>query len=374
MVVSIASVRSLIPHKSKPVLYCYPLWKRISFSVISEIHIEELKKHLWIETIDENALPIVYLMSNPVIVLHPYFYPMQKYERQLAVRFQKAKAVIGIDVADSDHITEYAVRLTEYASAMVVPSTYAKNTYVSSGVRKPVHVVPHGVYQYWIDSPRCMPLTFKPIANLKERMGYKAIMSWITHSPYRKGLDILIQLYNRLVDEYRNIMLILRVGEGVGYFLTKTRFQRGDIKPYFDGFIEEKWLSEEEKMELFDIADMFVLSSRGGGFEHPALEGLARLTPVIASDKGSWTDYLPSWSLVESRRSGQVLAGNPIHDGYGYEMIIEKAVDRAIDILNNLDEYREKTRQHVTHVIKPCFTWEHIGKQLKDVIQKYMEG
>ncbi|RKY29150.1 MAG: hypothetical protein DRP74_09210 [Candidatus Omnitrophota bacterium] len=374
MVVSNTSIRSLIPRKSKPVLYTYPIWKRISFSIISEIHVEELKKYLWVETIDENALPIVYLMSNPVIVIHPYFYPMQKYERQLAVRFQRARAVIGIDVADSNHITPYAVRLTEYASAMIVPSTYAKNAYVSSGVKRPVYVVPHGVYQDWIDSPKRNLSTFIPIVHLKERMGYIAIMSWITHSGYRKGLDILLNLYNRLVEEYRNIMLILRVGEGVGYFLTKTDFQEGDIKPYFDGFIEKVWLTEEEKMELFDMADMFVLSSRGGGFEHPALEALTRLTPVIASDKGSWTDYLPSWSLVESRRSGQVLEGNPIHDGYGSEMIIEKAVDRTINILNNLDEYREKTRLHIAHVIKPRFTWEHIGKKLKDVIQKYMEG
>ena len=81
---------------------------------------------------------------------------------------------------------------------------------------------------------------------------------------------------------------------------------------------------------------------------------------------------MPKWGLVPSRRSGRVLLNNPIHDGCGVEMIIDKGVDRAVEILNNLEEYKAKTRDHIERVIKKQFTWEAVGEKLKNVIQKYL--
>ena len=47
-------------------------------------------------------------------------------------------------------------------------------------------------------------------------------------------------------------------------------------------------MNEEQQRELFDQADLFLLTSRGGGFEHPGLMALARGVPTIAAKGGAW--------------------------------------------------------------------------------------
>ena len=76
--------------------------------------------------------------------------------------------------------------------------------------------------------------------------------------------------------------------------------------------------------------------------------------------------------LVPSKPSGVVLAGNSIHTGVGVEMIVDKAVDKIHCILDNLEEYRVKTREHVNTVVKKRFIWSQIGLQLRDIILRYM--
>ncbi|RLC85264.1 MAG: hypothetical protein DRJ03_12215 [Chloroflexi bacterium] len=135
--------------------------------------------------------------------------------------------------------------------------------------------------------------------------------------------------------------------------------------------ITKNWFSQNQKMLLFDLADVFLLGSRGGGFEHPALEAIARGIPTIGAEGGAWEDYMPKWMLVPSHKSQQVLAGNPIHDGCGVEMEIHKAVEKTIEFLTD-KEYKQKTKDYVKNVIEKNFTWEKIALKLKNIITRYL--
>jgi len=358
--------------QSTSIWYVHPMFKHVSFGVIGEKHYELLKQHFRIEPIDELAFPFIQIISHPLVLMQPYFYPMQKFEKKITRNLNKISGIIGVDVADSDHISKYAVRLTDHATAMIVPSNFSKHTYVNSGVKRPVHVISHGVDREWIEAPKQKPATFHHLARLKERRNLKLILCWILHSPIRKGLDLLLQYYQALMKEYNNVLLVVKTAQGVGYFPETIEIKDGQLEHHMDGKVLIGWLNEKEKMELFDLCDLYFLSSRGGAFEHPPLEALARGEIVLGAKGGAWEDYLPDWALIPSRKSGQVLPNNQIHDGCGVEVLIDKAVDKTIEIFNNMDEYKARVQEHIDTCVKQNFTWEKIGLQLKNVVQKYL--
>jgi len=344
----------------KYIFYAYPMWKKVSFSLIAEKHVQQLRKYFNVETIDENTLPFIRGLFTPFVIVQPFFYPFQKYEKYLAKHLKRWKGLIGVDVADSNRISSYAVRLTEYASALIVPSSFSKNAFLNSGVKVPVHILPHGVDEQYINTPKIQPNSFKILENLKQSKNMKILVTYILHSDYRKGLDLLEKIYSKLRRERKDIALAIKDLRGVRLKIDK------EIR-IFTG-----WLSEQDKMELFDLSDLFLLTSRGGGFEHPCLEAIARGVPAIGAEGGAWQDYMCKWMLIPSKPSGTVLAGNSIHTGVGVEMIVDKAVDKIHHILDNLEEYRVKTREHVNTVVKKRFIWSQIGLQLRDIILRYM--
>jgi len=340
--------------------YVYPMWHIVSFTLIAEKHIAQLRKYFLVEKVDELAFPHIMPMSKPIVFIHPFFFIVGKYGRILSRKLHLYRYIIGVDVADSDHISELAVSMTDYANAMIVPSTFAMRAYIRSGVRTPVYVVPHGLDKEWYEKPNTAQKYFDDLIRLKQRRGAKLLLFFLWHSSYRKGFDIVYNLYRRLRRERKDVLLVFKTKTANGKEAQMMR-SIGAIHIY-------GWLTEEQKMALYDACDIYILASRGGGFEMNGLEALARGLPVIAARGGSWEDYLPDYLLVDSRPTPYVLENNPIHDGKGVEMIIEKAVDKIHDILENMDEYKARINTH-REKIKKIFNWETIGKKLASIVR-----
>jgi glycosyltransferase involved in cell wall biosynthesis len=348
------------------VWYIYPVFKHVSWTSIADEHVNYLRQHIPVNALNEGVLPLLGLSTRPKILVQPYFYPFQRWENILKTKLSRINALIGIDVADSNRITEYAVRLTEYADAMVVPSEFARRAYVESGVRKPVHVLPHGVSEGWLRGE--VPNTFsdKVFTDSLDKIrgkGYRLMLSYVMHSEYRKGYDLLREIYARVRRERADCRLVLKACDGV-WLCDESADERTTL-------ISHRWLEDYDKMRLFDVCDLYLLTSRGGGFEHPPLEGLARGLPMIGAKGGSWEDYMPPWAGVDSEPSGVVLEGNPIHCGIGVQLKVDKAVDKVLHMLDNIDDYKAKAREYANTVIREKFTWDVIGKELLDIIKRY---
>jgi len=192
------------------VWYVYPMWHRVSFTLVAQRHIRELKRYMRVEEIDELAFPHINPHSRPVVILHPYFYVMTRASRLIARRLQHYGALIGVDVADSDHISQLAVSMTNYARAMIVPSTFSKRVYECSGVTVPVHVVPHGLDEEWYTVPNTAVQYFADLVQLKREKRLKYILFFLWHSEYRKGWDLVLEWYRRLRAERKDVVLVLK--------------------------------------------------------------------------------------------------------------------------------------------------------------------
>ena len=343
------------------VWYVYPAWHRVSFTLIAHRHISELRHYMRVTEVDELAFPHITPHSRPLVILHPYFFIMMRSSRVLARRLHEYRGIIGVDVADSDHISNLAVSMTHYARAMIVPSAFAKRVYEESGVTVPVYVVPHGLEPGWYLRPNIAGEYWGELLKLKYEKKLKLILFYLWHSEYRKGWDLVLEFYKKLKRERKDVILVVKT---VSENEAMKQLCRRISCVYIYG-----WLTEEQKIALYDAADLYPLFSRGGGFEMNGLEAVARLVPVIAAKGGAWEDYLPQWSLVDSHPCPYVLKDNPIHDGRGVEVDVEKAVDRAHDILENLDDYRARLAEWREKKLKTEFNWLNISSKLFNIIQ-----
>jgi len=345
--------------------YVYPQWHTVSFTLIARKHIAELKKYFRVYEIDELAFPTLGLATKPIMLVHPTFYALSRFSAHRERLIPRIRALIGVDTADGDRITGLAVSITNYCDAMVVPSNWARDAYVDSGVRTPVYVVPHGVGREYFEKS----VEFKHFGDLlalKRSRGYKYLLFYCWHSEWRKGFDLVLDVYDRIRRERKDIVLICKLMTEHGVYQPVVK-QRG-------GIIVAGWLKEDQKIELYDLCDVYLLFTRGGGFELNGLEALARGEVVVAADKGSWTDYMPKWSLVKSHYCECPLKDNPIHAGRGVEIDVNIAAKKVLDVIDDLDEHKAKVREHVEKNIKPAYGWDNVGKMLADVVYEVGDG
>ena len=99
------------------------------------------------------------------------------------------------------------------------------------------------------------------------------------------------------------------------------------------------------------------------------LESLARGVPVVTSDIGAWTDYVPKFLQVKHDKKVIVLPNNKIHVGYGYTVSVKHAVKKINDILDNLEEYKAKVIEYRDKVLKEKYTWDNVARKLIEVIK-----
>jgi len=343
--------------------YVYPRWHTVSFSLIAKKHIEHLKRYYRLYEIDELSFHTIDVFTSPICLIHPYFFIITRHPQIFFNRLSKFRLIIGIDVADSNRIGKHAVELCELAHAMIVPSNFARNAYITSGVRIPVHVVPHGISQTYFRNPRIPRQSIlHKLYKLKHDKGYIYTLFFLWHSDYRKGADLVYAVMKEIQKIHHNVILIVKSG-GI-------HPQLSQLKSYFIC----KWLTEDELVDLYDLCDIYLLFSRGGGFELNGLEALARNEIVIATKGGAWDDYLPDFLLIPPKRYVKVFPdANPItsiHCGLGPELDVEKAIDKLHSIINNLDDYKAKVKEYWDK-IKNDFTWEAVAKKIKHIIDKY---
>lgn len=344
--------------------YVYPMQHLVSFQLIAKKHIEQLRRKFKIQEVDEKGFTNILPYTNPFVIVHPLLYIAgQNYEHFI---FQRAfiDTMIGVEVADSDRVSNEAVNISNVADALIVPSNFSKNAYQSSGTRIPIHVIPHGLSSHFY-RPKREPnrKEFKYLDKMKKEKNYIYLLFFLWHSSHRKGADLVYHVFNQLSKERDNVVLILKssslsFGQGMMFDQQKTILIAG-------------WLEEDDIVDLYDLADIYLLFSRGGGFELNGLEALSRGLITLGAEVGAWTDYLPKEFLLPISRMVKVLPNNAYHVGLGGEIDIDKATDKLIEIVDNIDEWKARAREYSKYILEN-YSWDKIGEKLIKVIETYL--
>jgi glycosyltransferase involved in cell wall biosynthesis len=357
--------------EKRTIFYVYPRFKNISFSLIAKHHVSFLKQVTNVEEINEETLDIQYWLPHKTVLLHPILYSLigdrkEQFE-QRRKRLDKLLPVVdkigGFDTADSDKISEVAVEVLNKMNLIFVPSNYAKESYVSSGVSVSVEVLPHGVSKAFLRKPR-VPTNehLRKLFDYKRRNNIVYILFFYMHSGWRKGVDIVLRTYENLIKHHKNVILIVKHGGGIDQYIRFMRYMR---------VIEvSEFLSEDDLVDLYDLADILLVPSRGGGFGLNALEGIARGCITIVPDYGCFKDYIKYTIPVFAPKPVEVFPDNPIHVGMGREVEYFSFYEAIASVLKDLKFYKTVFKDHSKKVRK-AYSWEVIGNQLIEKLKHH---
>ena len=357
-------------HYKKRLTYCYPVKKNVSFSLIARNHIRYgLGERYYVFHVDVDNLRFLRLLPTNYVLLHPLFYPFyycwyndRELQYQLAkIRSTRCDKIVALDTADSDRISDRAVMIANYLpDVIIVPSEYSRKAYIDSGVKKPIHVLPHGVSDvFFTDIFVIKDHQLLFIYKKAKNEGKKIMLFFCLHSEYRKGADIVHKAINILRKERNDFILLCK-------FSTHNQ-------PYIDmcDYIITKFMNDDELKTLYDISDIVLVPSRGGGFELNGLEALIRDRPIVYPEGSCIEEYakriVPELAVKVAFKP-IVLPNNPIHVGRGHEVDLDDFIGKIRYVLDNVEELKLKIRERFKE--KHQFRWVEIVGKLINILER----
>jgi glycosyltransferase involved in cell wall biosynthesis len=355
--------------------YVYPIYKKISFNVISSNHIKHLKgnsrdikkQNIEIQEIDWSELTTVSFDNDTGVLLHPILYPFGspsqfgQYARSFSRLLDSKCKIGGFDVSDSDKVSKFSVEILNKLDLIMVPSNWSRNAYINSGVKSSVEVLPHGIPDEFLDDN--IVNTFNSdIINLRKRKenGDILILYFMLHSPYRKGADLVTEVMKRIQNKFKNVYLVVK---SPGVLAREC--------PGINGTGLRDWMSTNDIKTLYDSCDICICPSRGGGFELNALEAVSRGLPTLVPNGGCFLDYIDYLAPIDlNNKVIKLFTGNQIHTGNGFEIDIDDFERKLVDVISNLEEYKIQFRKNAIDV-RNKLSWRSTIKILEEYLEKY---
>ncbi|RLG79966.1 MAG: hypothetical protein DRO13_04870 [Thermoprotei archaeon] len=346
------------------IIYVYPKWHTVSFTVIAQKHIQYLRNHYKINELDEKEVDKLNNMKHTdTIILHPLFEITKlRYNVLTSVR-SKCDTLVCFEVADTDRISNKAVDFANKCDLIIVPSTFAKYAFVSSGVKSAVEVVPHGISPVFTGS-KVEPTDeeLKELKDIKEDKHLIYVLYFLWHSGFRKGADIVYRVMREIQKKYDNVYLVVKRGRIEDPYMALLR----RLKLYE----VSRWLPERELVALYDMCDICLVPSRGGGFEVNAIEALARGLITFVPRWGAFIDYINFPIPIEIETFEKVFKDNPIHVGLGCRPSSRDLYKKMIVVLNHLESFKD-IFECKKKAIQVEYSWERVCEKLRAVFEEY---
>jgi len=333
---------------------------------VAKEHIKMLKEKYTVYEIPSLSFYQFTPFRRPISIIHPFFYSIWhwgKIEFSFFEQYRtKVSEVIGVEVADSDKISEKFIDYANnYADAMILNSEWSVRAFVNSGLKIPAYKVVHNFNSRLLAKDEELKIDdqIAYIEKVKKEKKIKLIMISLWHSDFRKGADLFHKIAQQIQKERNDIYFLVKSGGA------RVDFQ--DLKMFnltgntdFDNIVK-----------MYRISDLYLLTSRGGSFELNGLEAFVSKIPTIATKGGAWEEYFPPKLkdlLIDSCDYPTVLPGNPIHIGHGVEICVDKAIDKILEVLDKLDDYKAKIEENYDFWIEN-FSYEAVKKQLFHVLE-----
>ena len=249
---------------------------------------------------------------------------------------------------------------------ILTPSQWSAQGFLKLGFpQERVWVLPHGVDKEHFR-----------ITTLEEKARYRALLGIDQHAKvflhvgggwFGKGLDLLIEAFSIHAKSHPRSRLVIKGHDALyGNAVLNAFANRPLSLPPGVELAREQILylggdlSDESMDHLYRLADCYVATYRGEGFNMPLLEAAARGLEVIASSGGSADDFLRLFQRATRLKSSLAL----MPDGQGFIQ-----VERG-DLVNALSA-QSLTRPEPTMMLArelsaraDAFSWEAVGAQL----------
>lgn len=269
------------------------------------------------------------------------------------------------------------------ADEIVVPTNWCKSTFVESGVKVPIDVVPLGV-DTSIYKPDAEPLGFT--ANLSDYV-FLSVFGW----SLRKGYDVLLKAYLEEFTSDEPVSLLISSRYFGSTDESKKKVIRDDIarvssmvsnpkKPHLILFGDS--MSIDMMPRLYASADCYVLFSRGEGFALPFCEAAACRLPCIGTRYSGQTDFLDDDNsyLVDIdgfRRAGKELSWiSYFYEDQEFPILGPSVVEQARVMMRRVYENREEAKEKAGKLYDKVVTeynWNRCTDLMREKLQRTFE-
>lgn len=209
----------------------------------------------------------------------------------------------------------------------------------------------------------CDPNKYNPknvnkelLENLRKRYGVenKKVILFVGRLVYIKGVKQLIEAFSIIRKEFPDVKLVM-LGKGEEYSELITLAQRLGV--FEDVVIRSEWVSEEERIAHYALADVCVFPSLSEPFGIVCLEAMSMEKPVVVGASGISglkEQVIPSG---EERTGVHVDGRNPNDIAWGIK-----------EVLVNCEEAKRWGENGRKRVIKN-FTWDIVAKKTIEIYE-----
>jgi glycosyltransferase involved in cell wall biosynthesis len=286
-----------------------------------------------------------------------------------------ARHRIFLTMMETSRLHEDYVERCNAANEVVVPTRWCKDVFESSGVTKPVHVVPIGVdcsaYRPGLDPLRFFnghrPFTFLSVFQWSLRKGYDVLIKAFSEE-FVKGDDVALVISSKMYGESDDCKSQLIKNEIKRLAAESGNPSRAPIVYFGDT------ISDEVMPRLYSAADCFVLPSRGEGFGLPYVEAAACGVPVIGTRYSGQTDFLTDENSylvdVDSlARAPDLEVVSRFFQGMEFPVLGRSAIDQTRLHMRRVYENREEAKNKARNLraeVEQKYDWPVCVGQMRE--------
>lgn len=268
---------------------------------------------------------------------------------------------IGFTMLEVDGLPEDWVRQANSMNEVWVPSSFNKETFAASGVKRPINIVPLGV------DPNYFHPKMKRFS-LDGRFTFLSIFEW----GERKAPGMLLSAYCREFKREESVLLVCKVINRDGSVDVRHQIQLLNIPPQ-GGEVVVLLNHEIETYQLgsfYRSGDCFVLPTRGEGWGMPILEAMACGLPVIATDWGAHKDFFNAdvGYPLKIRSLIPAVAKCPYYSGFRWA---DPDEEHLRYLLRYVYEHRQEASVKGLRASQEAharWTWNHTGRRILELL------
>lgn len=273
---------------------------------------------------------------------------------------------------------EFVRVCNNFCNEVWVPSTHNRNVFRSSGVKKPISIMPLGIDEAIYndralsnaDGNKYLPgLRVITGSGEPKRFRFMSLFGW----SYRKGPDILLKAFVREFKASDDVCLIIVARHCGSPAEQHVQIIMNEAKQYINSvrssdlpqiFLYPHIVPEEDMPSLYKMANAFVATSRGEGFFLPAIEASACGLPVISCNNTGMGEYLTEDNAFLVTNKEKEICNSQMHwiTHYYHGQLFPKLGKEQI----------KQTQEHMRYVFENYKKAKEKGAKLRDLVfEKY---